>query len=354
MAKKGKSIRKKSASKKVAKKRKHKRKFRILSIDGGGIRGILPGQILVAVEKILQELSGRATARLADVFDLMAGTSTGGILTCCYLTPKPGGKRPRFSAQQAVDLYLKRGHEVFDLSFWQRVRSAGGLSDEKYSATGLENALADYFGDSKLQDLLRPSLITAYDIENRKAHFFRQHRAKKSSRYDFRVKDVARATSAAPTYFEAAQVKSIDNTTYALIDGGMFANNPTLCAYAEARNRPGRPTAKDMLILSIGTGVVEKPYPYDLAKDWGALEWIKPALDIMMSGVSETVDYQLKQIYDAVNRPNQYLRITPQLGEASPELDDVSPENLIRLRDAGVRDAEENNDALTAFATKLL
>lgn len=120
---------------------------RILSIDGGGIRGILAGQILVMLERILQKETRKADARIAEYFDLIAGTSTGGILACILLAPDGSKKRPRFSAAEAVDLYLERGDEVFDLSLWQRFKSGGGLLDEKYSADGLMEALKDYFGD---------------------------------------------------------------------------------------------------------------------------------------------------------------------------------------------------------------
>lgn len=212
----------------------------------------------------------------------------------------------------------------------------------------------DYFSDLKLSELLKPCLVTAYDIRRRKAHFFRQHKAQAANRDNFHVKDVARATSVAPTFFEAARVKSLTNVPYPLIDGGVFANNPALCAYAEARKMANKPTAKDMLILSLGTGKILNPYPYNNAKNWGALEWIKPVLDIMMSGVSETVDYQLTQIYDAVGRPDQYLRISPGLGEAKPDMDDASPENLRALRDAGQEAAQNHVDELEGFARKLI
>ncbi|MBN4081086.1 patatin-like phospholipase family protein [Caldithrix abyssi] len=116
---------------------------RILSIDGGGIRGIIPGQILVEFEKKLKKYSGNDDARIADYFDLIAGTSTGGILACIYLFPGDGNPlKPKFSAKEAVNLYLERGDEIFDVSLWQKIRSAGGLTDEKYSANELEEALA--------------------------------------------------------------------------------------------------------------------------------------------------------------------------------------------------------------------
>ena len=228
--------------------------MRILSIDGGGIRGILPGQILVALEEKLQDKSGKTEARIADYFDLIAGTSTGGILACLYLCPgEREPERPRFSASEAVELYLEYGDDIFDVSLWQRLSSGGGLWDEKYSEAELEKSLKEYFGDLKLSELLKPCLITAYDIRRRKAHFFKQHKAVTDPKRNFLVRDVARATSAAPTYFEVPKVMSLSSPPkpYPLIDGGVFVNNPALCAYAEARTF-GK-TAKDMFILSLGT-----------------------------------------------------------------------------------------------------
>lgn len=331
---------------------------RILSIDGGGIRGILPGQILVMLEQILQQESGRADARIAEYFDLIAGTSTGGILACILLAPDDKKKRPRFSAAEAVSLYLDRGDEVFNRSLFQYFKSGGGLTDEKYSARGLMGALKVYFQDLKLSELLKPCLITAYDIYDRKAIFFTQHDAKAAKGHDFHVKDVARATSAAPTFFEVARIKSMTKVSYPLIDGGLFANNPTLCAYAEARNFPEKPTAANMLILSLGTGQAKKRYSYRKAKNWGLIGWIRPVIDIMMSGVSETVDYQLREIYKTIKVRKDYalpyLRIEPELGKASPDMDDASPENLIALRDAGQKAAEGNVQELRRFARQLI
>src|SRR5207249_9528820 len=92
--------------------------MRILSIDGGGIRGIIPGQVLVALEAKIQEVTGDPNKRIADVFDMIAGTSTGGILTCLYLCPGQNGNRPRFSATDAVNLYLQNGDDIFDVSLF--------------------------------------------------------------------------------------------------------------------------------------------------------------------------------------------------------------------------------------------
>lgn len=329
---------------------------RVLSIDGGGIRGIIPAELLLSLEYKLQEYSGNPDARIADFFDLIAGTSTGGILTCIFLCPdKVNPGRPRFTAEDAVDLYLSKGGKIFDISLWQKISSAMGLLDEKYSADNIEEELEYYLGDLRLSDLLKPTLITAYDIQRRCAKFFTQHDAVESRSENYYLKDVARATSAAPTYFETKGVKSLSSTFYPLIDGGVFANNPTLCAYAEVRNKfPGRPRAKDMAILSIGTGYDKKVYEFEKAKDWGMLDWVKPLFDIMLSGVAETVDYQLRQIYDAVERPDQYLRIDGKLKAAKPDLDNALPENVLALQKDGKRIAKEFDERFDSFIKYLI
>jgi len=340
----------------------NKQLTRILSIDGGGIRGILPGQILVSLEEKLKQLDKNPNAAIADYFDLIAGTSTGGILACMYLCPSDKDKkRPRFTAQKAVELYLDRGDEIFDVSFWQKLKSLGGISDEKYSEAELVEALEDYIGDIKLDKLLKPCLITAYDIKRRKGHFFKSHRAKTDASYNFYVKDVARATSAAPTYFEAARVKADDKQVYPLIDGGVFVNNPALCAYSEARNIKfdnyrNKPTASQMMILSLGTGSssADHGYEYKKSKNWGAIQWVKPIIDIMMSGVADTVDYQLKQIYNAVEKPEQYIRLAPKLFTADSAMDNASAKNLEALKNDGEHNAKDFDEEITRIAKMLI
>lgn len=323
----------------------------ILSIDGGGIRGIVPGQILTHIERLLKEIYDDPTYKIADHFDLIAGTSTGGILACAFLLSEFG--RPKYSAEEVVDIYFERGDDIFSIPLFHRIRSAGGVLDEKYPAAGLEETLQDYFGDAKLSDLLKPSLITAYDIKRRKAHFFTQHDAEDPD-HNFYLRDVARATAAAPTFFEVSKVKSEANKYYPLIDGAIFANNPALCAYAEMRNKFStkelKILASDILLLSIGTGDAKASYSYDEAKDWGLASWAKPALDMMMSGVSDTVDYQLHQIFEAAGSAKQYLRINGELPESiDPNMDCTDPENLKALKKFGDSLYNENQQAILSF-----
>jgi patatin-like phospholipase/acyl hydrolase len=232
--------------------------------------------------------------------------------------------------------------------------TAQGTLDEKYPHEELEAALDDYFGKTRLSELLKPCLITSYDIERRQAHFFTQHDAKEKEGWDYLVKDAARATSAAPTYFECARVKSLTDIGYPLIDGGVFVNNPAICAYAEVHHRFDV-RAKDMAILSLGTGYENTPYDYNKAKDWGMIGWIKPLINIMMSGVSDVVDYQLREIYSAVKAPSQYLRINTKFPiTVNTDMDDASMENLHALKELGTETAQKFDAQLDEFVKYLV
>lgn len=320
---------------------------KILSIDGGGIRGIVPGQVLVALETKLQQKTKNPGAKISDFFDFFAGTSTGGILTCVLLCPAlDNPKTARFSAKDAVKLYIENGDKIFDSSIRHKILTFDGILGEKYDTEGIDGCLHKYFGRLRLSELLKPCIITSYDIERRQTKFFAQHDyALWGDMSDFLVKDVCRATSAAPTYFETELVKSMSGVSYACIDGGVFANNPSMCAYSEVRNAKGSPTASDMFVVSIGTGSQEKRYEYKHAKNWGEAGWIKPVLDIMMSGASEVTDFHMQKMFSAHGNEANYVRIQPDdLGDADPAMDDASKENIQALVELGIETAQNCPD----------
>lgn len=331
--------------------------MKILSIDGGGIRGIIPGQVLVSFEQKLQQISGDPNKRLADVFDMIAGTSTGGILACLYLCPDEN-KRPKFSTSDAVGLYLQNGDDIFDVSVFKKIVSLDGLTDEKYPATPLENVLEKYLGNVKLSQALRPCLITAYDITRRASKFFNsQDFPVEGESRDFYLRDVARSTSAAPTYFPPSNVTAFDNSVYSLIDGGVFANNPTMCACVEAFGYDPKLTISDLKVLSLGTGTSDQPYHYSEAKSWGKIQWVGPVLDIMLSGVAETVDYQMQMLFSSAKCTNQYLRIQAdltQFPDVDSALDNASEGNMSALESAGKSLAAQFDAQLDAFAKSLM
>lgn len=333
--------------------------IRILSIDGGGIRGLIPAQILVKLEQLLQSKTNNRSARIADYFDLIAGTSTGGILTCLYLSPDPKkpsrNQRPAFSALDAVNFYLQSGPQVFKRSLIRQIYSIGSLIRTKYSTTPLKQSLTEVFGNLRLSQLLKPCLITAYNIEKRYAHFFTKHDATFNPEYDFSVIDVAIATAAAPTYFQVAGVRSVTGKFYPLIDGGVFANNPALCAFTEVyRTFRNSPSAREMVILSLGTGEDDQALNYQQAKNWGKIQWSVPLFNVLLSSNPETVDYELKTIFRSVNRSGFYIRINPRLPNRMTNIDNASDKNMHSLIRLGKQTAEKFELQLSSLADLLI
>src|SRR5215217_2723426 len=199
---------------------------KVLCIDGGGIRGLIPALVLSEIER-------RTGRRTAELVDLVAGTSTGGILACALTRPGADG-RPLYSADELAGIYIEEGPRIFHRSLLKRIFSLEGWVDERYDDAGLNAALLRYLADGRLSEALTDVLVTAYDIQDRFAFFFRSARARTDPTYDFPLFQVARATSAAPSYFEPAEATDVAAArTYPLIDGGIFAVNPSLCAYAD-------------------------------------------------------------------------------------------------------------------------
>ncbi len=286
---------------------------RILSIDGGGIRGIIPAVVLAEIEN-------RTGKPVSQLFDLVAGTSTGGILAL-GLCKSDGSGNPQFSAEKLMELYTERGGEIFSRSFWHGVSSVAGLLEEVYPAEPLETVLKDYFGTDLLKNALKPVLISSYDIEHRQPFFFKSWREDVNT---VEMRLVARATSAAPTYFEPLKL-ALDTGEATLIDGGVFVNNPATSAYVEAKKL--YPQENDFLLLSLGTGAHTRPIHYEEAKDWGKAAWALPILSVVFDGVAGAVDYQMKQLLG-----DSYFRFQQELMTASDDMDNASKSNMLALR----------------------
>jgi patatin-like phospholipase/acyl hydrolase len=336
------------------------KKVNILSIDGGGIRGIIPAVILEYIEEQLQKKTGDPNTTLADYFDMIAGTSTGGILTCFYLLPPPSeqGTHSKYFAGEATRIYAERGKEIFKPRVGKPFQKLSNLFSEMYSADGLENILQEVMGDITLSQSRKHCLVTAYDITNRKAVFFTTPEAKKYSHRDYYMRDIARATSAAPTYFKLASVRSVGGATSYLIDGAMFAGDPTMCAVVEANKsvfeKCVNPSIKDLYIVSLGTGKEAKKYDYKKAQNWGIAQWAVPVLNILMSSSSEVVSYQVRQLFDVAGCKENYARLEPGLCEAKPEMDDASNENIKNLKNAGLFYVKEHVEELDKIVDNLI
>jgi len=266
--------------------------IKILSIDGGGIRGVIPAMILQRIEEKLNK-------PIARVFDYIAGTSTGGVISLLLAKPQTGSKtEPMYFAKDIVELYTDHGRDMFRRSRGYQVQTLNGWLRNKYPEQSVLSTLQGYLDRGKrstMKEALTRVFLTSYDIERRRHVYLRSYGS-----VDFYMSDAARATAAAPAYFPSVKITNTrGDLTYHLIDGGLVANNPSLMALADAirMNEPGN----KYLMVSLGTGSYEEPIRYQKARRRGLFGWAPGILDVMFDGVNGSVEEATSFILDGVN-----------------------------------------------------
>jgi predicted acylesterase/phospholipase RssA len=313
------------------------RPVRILSIDGGGVRGIIPAMVLDAILGPL---------RAQDVFDVICGTSTGGILACGLCKPDP------LSPSDLVALYEEHAADIFPQDIWHQL-PGWSLFGPKYSPKPLERHLRRLLGDARLSDVSACDLLVpSYAIQMPKRAngdpraplFFRSRRARgaelkpgeRKEDYDFPLRHVSRATSAAPTYFPPATVSSASGHPYTLIDAGVFANNPSLCAVTDVLQRCG--LSREIVLVSLGTGSIQERFDPAAARRWGKLGWARRFVSVSMDGTADTIcaeaDELLKENH---HRFDISLGPSHESIQVEESLDAASPRNIEALKHKALR-----------------
>jgi len=331
-------------------------RFRVLAIDGGGIRGLISARVIARLEELVSA-EARDDRRMADCFDLIAGTSTGGLIALGLTAPDPGRPgRPRLRGTDLVRLYVEEGPQIFGDTL-NKLVSLGGWIGPKHSPKELERALRDLLGETKLSEALREVLITSYDMAQPGPHFFKRRGARESEDRDVSMVDVGMATAAAPTYFPS---RGIDGR--ALVDGGLFAANPAVAAIVEALKRreqePRDLSPGDLLLVSLGTGQHETGHSQREVRGWGRIGWIWPRREdpaliaAFLDGQSDAADHWADVLLNRESDGRRYYRFQASLPEGTP-LDDARPAALERLNAAADRLLEERDDELREIARRL-
>ncbi|KAL1822122.1 hypothetical protein ACET3Z_008900 [Daucus carota] len=318
----------------------------VLSIDGGGIRGLIPATILDFLESQLQELDGK-DARLADYFDVISGTSTGGLVTA-MLTAPDEYKRPLFAAKDIKPFYLQHGPKIFPPS---SITSSFKLFlGPKYDGKYLHKVVREKLGKIKLHETLTNVVIPTFDIKHLQPTIFSTF---EYPSFDAQLSDICISTSAAPTYLPAHKFETYFSDgnvrEFNLIDGGVAANDPTLVAMTEvtkqiAESNPDYLSIKPVdyaryLIISVGTGSAknEKKYDAETASKWGAKGWLlyqgsNPLIDVFTQASADMADYHLSVVTQAIHSENNYLRIQDDTLTGTDSSTDLSTkENMDRL-----------------------
>lgn len=332
----------------------------ILSIDGGGVRGIIPCKLLMELEKRLHDKGCRQP--LHNYFRLIAGTSTGGIIAAGLTAPHPNNPTvPALDAHGLYNLYKDEGAKMFSRSIYRRIREAvldpKSIVQEKYDATELEGELQRHLGTARISDALTSVMLTAYDIEKRNTVFMGNIPQKDGSTPDdYYLWQAARATSAAPTYFEPARVRNLTrNRVETLIDGGVFANDPGICAFVEAHKLGA--TEKQITLVSLGTGYQTRSFDYQDARNWGPINWINPSkgapiLSILMHGQTCSAAYHLDSLLNEQGKPKRYFRFDTKLTIGNDDMDDASQTNIFALEQLAnviIEKYAEDFDLLTDY-----
>ncbi len=307
--------------------------MKILSIDGGGIKGLLTASFFATLEKrFISE--NRKLKRISEYFDLIVGTSTGGIIALALAND--------ISAEQIVDFFKIKGPEIFK----KKPLSFNGILSSIYDNVALRNALIEVFGKGKtLKEMYekhsKAVCITATNSKNCNPLVYKTpHHEKLLRQLDVKLWEIALATSAAPIFFPIANV---DNKM--LVDGGLWANNPSYIGLTEALGQYFGKKLNEISILSVGniSSYTAMNNHDNLQK--GAIGWGTLIVTMTLDAQAAHVDYSMRQLFN--NDESSYCRIEDdkvndanQLIELS-KLDNVSPQNIKHLIERGEQLASE-------------
>ncbi|TVU24896.1 hypothetical protein EJB05_27360, partial [Eragrostis curvula] len=325
----------------------------VLSIDGGGIRGLIPSVVLTRLEEHLKEIDGDDDARIADYFDLISGTSTGGLIAAMLAAPdkKSRVQRPK-KAEEITKFYEDEGPKIFSRSSWGLLRM---LFRPKYDGVALRDAIKREMKGITLVKTVTRIMVPAVDIHDGSV---RHLGSWDTSKLNLSLEDACIATTAAPLYFPAHGFLH-GSKKHNLVDGGVAANNPTLDALwwimKEVENK--NPVNSDFhadidnpkpfdfnkgLVISIGTGSAKQSYEAEECARWGIIGWIynykdghTPLLDILFSANASLISLNTGYLFHLHKCQDNYLRINPEPGDYDVSLDDATGENRKKLIKVG-------------------
>ncbi|KAK6940815.1 Patatin-like phospholipase domain [Dillenia turbinata] len=335
------------------------KKTRVLTIDGGGSSAIVSGAALIHLEHQIQAITADSNARIADYFDVFAGTGIGAILAA-LLTADNGSGRPLFTARDAVKFLTENHSQMFKLS------STSSLLHRKrrFSGKCLDKVLKEVFKSNEkaltLRDTCKPLLVPCYDLKSSAPFVFSKADASESASFDFELWKVCRASSSTPSMFNPFELTSVDGKTSCLaVDGGLVMNNPTAAAVTHVlhnkRDFPAVNGVEDLLVMSFGNGPSTVPSKTKVRRNGECST--ASVIDIVLDGVSETVDQMLGNAF-SWNR-SDYLRI--QAYGMAGGRDDVTAEEV--LKEKGIESlpfggkrllTETNGERIESFVKRLV
>jgi len=331
-----------SDNKNIKKRIEDGKPIRVLSIDGGGMRGIVPATYLETMENI----SGLG---VSELFDVIVGTSTGAILSV-GLTVANEKNKPKYKASDFVKLYQNMGGVIFHKRH-SILKVLDGIFWPSYDPSGYEKLLEAYFGETTISEALTEIVVPSIELEDMKMHVFTRASARKRSIYDFKVREIIRAATAAPAYFPAAELNSVDGKARGtFVDAGLSTNNPGIIALVEAKKMAND---ADFLFVSLGTGAISKPINAMKAKKWGEVEWLKSIFDLQGDAQSSYTEIAISTFLEN-NKNNSYHRFQIDLHQLPIQLDDTKPKHIEELRMTAIKAIKEQFNTINQLTQRLM
>lgn len=319
--------------------KKNQEYIRILSIEGGGVYGILPAHVLQYIE----QKSGKP---IAELFDMIMGTSTGSLLSVLLTIPGDSNK-PKYSASDALAIYKNQGKMIFYSPWYHRILTLNGLIGPKYMTTERMEVFRDYLGDTYFDQLLNNVVIPAYGVKQRSPLLFMNWQQAGVPDMNFAVADLLMGAVSPPGFFPSVVFGS-QKDRFLLADGAVFANNPDLAAVLIAMKMYPK---KKYILVSLGTGKVERDtVSSSEVVDWGDLQWSEEILPVLMDGTMKFNNLLLEKSFPF---PIDVYYFNTQISSFKREIDNINPLNLESLNQIGDRLVEENQKKLDELIPKL-
>jgi len=322
--------------------------IRILALDGGGIRGIIPLMVL-------REIEGRTGKPINELFDFIAGTSTGAIISTGFTFPNDQGL-PRYSAEDILEIYKKVGHEALDYPLWRKILTLYGTIGPMGRLENLHKLLRKEFGKVRFSQLLNNIAFLGYEVKGRKPIIFTNWKAPLTVdmlNTNLWVADLLTALVSDIPIFPPTLIRNKEGSiTHVLADGGVTGPNPALVALTVASTiYPG----KEYLVVSLGTGYHFPKESKTGTEDWGVFQWSIPMLEIQLYANALRVKYQMDRLAqaDTLASLNHFRFDTPIKAEYTSPFN-TSPQFLQVLEEYGQSIIREKSETLNELIPHLL
>ncbi len=314
--------------------------IRILAIDGGGVYGLLPAHILEYIEK-------KSKKPIAELFDVIMGTSTGALLSVLLTIPGENNK-PKYSATDAINIYRKDGKKIFYNPWYHRILTLNGILGPKYMTSERYDVFKEYLGNTYFDQLLTNMIIPAYGVREQSPLLFVNWKQDGLLDINFAVSDLLMGAVSPPGYFPSVVFGSQKNR-FVLVDGGLFANNPSLAAVLIAMKEYPK---KKYILVSLGTGKVKgEKIPTGKQVGWGDLQWSEEILSVLLDSQMQFDHILLDKTFPF---PVDIYYFNEEISSFKKILDDISPLNLLRLNKEGQSLVKQNKKKLNELIPRLL